>query len=127
MAVGNRLLPASRYRLGDRELQVPLASGIERQCDVLGRESQGEARGELAGERRACLCGRIWRSQRSIVDRLDEELRVEPEGLGQGDRFSHSLGQRGEPVVEDELEPRTVSSGSEPERLATDRIEDRLQ
>src|SRR5204863_2831368 len=109
MAVGDRLLPASRNRLGDRELQVPLASGIERESDILERESQGEARDELAGERRARLCHGIRRSQRSAVDRLDEELRVKPERLRQGDRFSYSLGERGEPIVEDELQPGPVS------------------
>ena len=91
MAVGDRLLPASRYRLGDRELQVPFASGIEREPNVLERESQSEARDELAGKRRARLCHGIGRSQRSVVDRLDEELRVKPERLGQGDRFSYYL------------------------------------
>jgi hypothetical protein len=126
VAIGDRLPPPRRSRGADRELELLLASGIERQADVLVGQPQGEAGGELAGEHPPRLRHRIWRSQRSLVDRVDEELRVDPERLGQGNRLGDRLDLRGEPVVEDELQPAPVSGPPKPERLAADRVEYRL-
>jgi hypothetical protein len=68
-----------------------LASGIKRQADVLVGEPQGEAGNEFAGKRRTRLRDRIWLSQRSVGDRLDEEVGVDAERLGQRDRLGHRL------------------------------------
>jgi hypothetical protein len=100
---------------------MPLASGIEREFDVLETESQREARSEIPTDHGPSLRDGVRRSQRPVGDRLDEEVRVDSQRLGQGDRLGDCLDLRGEPVLQDELEPTPVSGRTKPERLAADR------
>jgi hypothetical protein len=68
---------------------------------------------------------RVRHVRSAAADRVQEELRVEPERMGERDRLRERLEDSDEPGVENELEALTRPRFAEPERLAADRVEDR--
>jgi hypothetical protein len=117
-------LPADCREQG--ELHPTAARRLLDEPRVLGGEPQAEARLEVAVDHRPALGAQVAHVERPVRDRIEQELGVEAERLGERDRLCHALDDRDDPRVRDQLEPGAGARLADPQRPRADRVEDRL-
>ena len=91
------------------------------------RVPQWKARRELAPRHFLALRLGVRRIERPTGDRLEKQLGLETERLGEGDGLRQRLDQLDQPGVEDELERASPARlRADADRLLPDRLEERL-
>jgi len=120
-------VPAVQQRVGERELHTVAVRGVGGERGVLRRVPQRKAGDKIGVEHGVALVRGIRRGQRSAGNGRQEQAWVQAKCAAQAEGFGHAFDQYRQPVVERKLESAAVTDALQPQGLASEDVEDRLQ